>query len=190
LGELLSGAAPSCPRRFSTPFHFANGSVSPNRYWNTESYPGAHRLGSFRPMLLYGDFHHTCVRNIRPNTPEFPQELREMWFSNSACRSQGHRLLASHDIDPANPQTCLDIMTLSVTMPPASPLMGSRRIAVLLEDNQYTVPSCEQWNLLPTDSICHRARFRLPGRRLTFVGLALFVTPNANPVTGGGNGCR
>ena len=41
------------------------------------------------------------------------------------------------------------------------------------------------------DSICPpAARFRLPDRRLNFVGLRPYSSPNCNPLTGGpGNGC-
>jgi len=66
-------------------------------------------------MLLYGDFQpHMRTQYTAQYNLNFQQELaRNVVFQLGYVGSQGHRLLASHDIDPANPQTCLDIMTLS-----------------------------------------------------------------------------
>ena len=66
-------------------------------------------------MLLYGDFQpkmrtqYTAQYNFT-----LQRELaRDLVLQLGYVGSQGHRLLASHDINPGNPQTCLDLNNIS-----------------------------------------------------------------------------
>ena len=70
-------------------------------------------------MLLYGDFQpnmrtqYTAQYNLT-----IQRELaKDLVLQVGYVGSQGHRLLASHDINAANPQTCLDIATLANNNP-------------------------------------------------------------------------
>jgi len=93
-------------------------------------------------MLLYGDFQpHMRTQYTAQYNLNFQQELaRNVVFQLGYVGSQGHRLLASHDIDPANPQTCLDIMTLSANNAAGVSSYGvAADCGPFLEDNQYTV---------------------------------------------------
>jgi hypothetical protein len=66
-------------------------------------------------MLLYGDFQpHMRTQYTAQYNFNFQQEVaRNVVFQLGYVGSQGHRLLASHDINPANPQTCLDIIAFA-----------------------------------------------------------------------------
>ena len=70
-------------------------------------------------MLLYGDFQpkmrtqYTAQYNLT-----IQRELaKDIVLQLGYVGSQGHRLLASHDINAANPQTCLGIIALANTIP-------------------------------------------------------------------------
>jgi hypothetical protein len=109
--------------------------------------------------------------------------------------SQGHRLLATHDINPANPQTCLDIMALANNDPTSVSSYGAEAsCAQFGEDNQYSVTlPAANGTLLPNG-------FHLPngkvvqsaGQTLNLVGLRPYSSPNCDP-TGpaftSGTGC-
>ena len=86
--------------------------------------------------------------------------------------SQGHRLLATHDINYSNPQTCLDINTIS----------GPLTCAPFIEDSQYsvTVPNGFSFHM-PNGSIVTGT-----GQTLSFTGLRPYSSPQCNPLTGAG----
>ncbi len=193
------GGSTFVPATFlNTPFISQSGSVSPNPFTGILSpKPGtAQDWASFRPMLLYGDFQpHMRTQYTAQYNLNFQQELaRNVVFQLGYVGSQGHRLLASHDINPANPQSCLDIIALANNNPNSVTSYGSQATCgPFLEDDQFTVtlPASNSANLLPNG-------FHLPtggtiaaaGQTLNFVGLRPYSSPNCNPVTGGpGNGC-
>jgi Carboxypeptidase regulatory-like domain/TonB dependent receptor len=194
------GGSTFVPATFlNTPFISQSGSVSPNPFTGILSpKPGtAQDWASFRPMLLYGDFQpHMRTQYTAQYNLNFQQELaRNVVFQLGYVGSQGHRLLASHDINPANPQSCLDIIALANNNPNSVSSYGSpgATCGPFLEDDQFTVtlPASNSANLLPNG-------FHLPtggtiaaaGQTLNFVGLRPYSTPSCNPVTGGpGNGC-
>ena len=106
---------------FNTPFIGQNGGVNPNPFQGILSpTPGTQTdWASFRPMLLYGDFQpkmrtqYTAQYNFT-----IQRELsRDLVLQLGYVGSQGHRLLASHDINASNPQSCLGIIALSNANP-------------------------------------------------------------------------
>jgi hypothetical protein len=106
---------------FNTPFIGQNGGVNPNPFQGILSpTPGTQTdWASFRPMLLYGDFQpkmrtqYTAQYNFT-----LQRELsRDLVLQLGYVGSQGHRLLASHDINASNPQSCLGIIALANTNP-------------------------------------------------------------------------
>ena len=112
------GGSTFVPATFlNTPFISQTGSVSPNPFNGILSpTPGTPQdWASFRPMLLYGDFQpHMRTQYTAQYNLNFEQELaRNVVFQLGYVGSQGHRLLASHDINPANPQSCLDIIAIA-----------------------------------------------------------------------------
>jgi hypothetical protein len=87
--------------------------------------------------------------------------------------SQGHRLLATHDINYSNPQTCLDINAIE----------GDGTCGPFIEDSPYTVTVPNGFNFhMPNGSTVVGT-----GQTLNFVGLRPYSSPQCDPTTG--NGC-
>jgi hypothetical protein len=192
------GGSTYLPATFlNTPFISQSGALSPNPFTGILSpAPGTPQdWASFRPMLLYGDFQpHMRTQYTAQYNFNIQRELaRDLVLQVGYVGSQGHRLLASHDINAANPQSCLDIIALANNDPTSVSSYGSEATCgPFLEDDQFTVtlPS-SNGTLLPNG-------FHLPsggtiaatGQTLNFVGLRPYSSPNCNPVSGGpGNGC-
>ncbi len=119
------GGSTYLPATFlNTPFVAQSGTVNPNPFNGILSpAPGTPQdWASFRPMLLYGDFQpHMRTQYTAQYNLTIQRELaRNIVMQLGYVGSQGHRLLASHDINAANPQTCLDIMALPPTTQPTS----------------------------------------------------------------------
>ena len=99
---------------FNTPFVYqAGGSVAPNPFNGiltpTPGQPVDYSL--FRPILLYGEFqpHLRTQYTSQYNLTIQRQLTRDTMLQLGYVGSEGHRLLASHDINPSIPQTCLDM---------------------------------------------------------------------------------
>ena len=160
---------------FQSPNPF-NGIITPTRGQPTD-------LSLFRPILLYGEFEpHLRAQYTSQYNLTIQRELsNSMMFQIGYVGSQGHRLLASHDINPSNPQTCLDVNTV----------LGAGTCAPTSEDAQF---------IFPTGSVAPPGGFHLPygpngptvipaGTSLSglnLVGLRPYSSPNCNPFTGTG----
>ncbi|MGA7895618.1 MAG: hypothetical protein WCA49_20535, partial [Candidatus Sulfotelmatobacter sp.] len=92
--------------------------------------------------------------------------------------SQGHRLLASHDINASNPQTCLDIISIQ----------GMGACGPFAEDNAYGLTVPQGFNFhLPNGSIVTGAAGGTP---VQLVGLRPYSSPNCvQSGTNIGQGC-
>jgi hypothetical protein len=160
---------------FQTPNPFG-GIITPTKGQPTD-------LSLFRPILLFGEFQpHLRSQYTTQYNLTIQRELSQsMMFQIGYVGSQGHRLLASHDINPSNPQTCLDINTV----------LGDGTCAPTGEDEQF---------IFPTGSVAPPGGFHLPygpngptvlpaGTSLSglnLVGLRPYSSPNCNPFTGAG----
>lgn len=184
---------------FNTPFISQTGTTNPNPFNGILSpKPNtAQDWASFRPMLLFGDFQpHMRTQYTSQYNLTIQRELtRDVVMQLGYVGSQGHRLLATHDINPANPQTCLDIMALANNDPTSVSSYGAEATCAQFgEDNQYSVTlPAANGTLLPNG-------FHLPngkvvqsaGQTLNLVGLRPYSSPNCDP-TGpaftSGTGC-
>src|ERR1700733_10058775 len=160
---------------FQTPNPFG-GIITPTKGQPTD-------LSLFRPILLFGEFQpHLRAQYTSQYNLTIQRELSaSTMFQIGYVGSQGHRLLASHDINPSNPQTCLDINTV----------LGAGTCAPTGEDEQF---------LFPAGSVAPPGGFHLPygpngptvipaGTSLSglnLVGLRPYSSPNCNPFTGTG----
>jgi hypothetical protein len=188
---------------FNTPFVAQNGGINPNPFNGILSPPPgtAQDWSSFRPMLLYGDFQpHMRTQYTAQYNLTIQRELaRDIVLQFGYVGSQGHRLLASHDIDPGNPQTCLDLYNISQyyaalpQTPTNQALAAAYGCGPFLEDNQYILPA----NTIPTGYTLHMpygstAQYGPGNPALNLVGLRPYSSPNCNP-TGApfasGTGC-
>jgi len=176
---------------FNTPFVYqAGGAPAPNPF-NGVITPGpgqAVDYSLFRPLLLYGEFQpHLRTQYTAQYNLTIQRELaRDLMLQIGYVGSQGHRLLASHDINPSIPQTCLDINTV----------MGAGTCLPTDEDAQYIIPATavappggfhvpygpKGATVIPAGTSIGSVA---PGG-LDLVGLRPYSSPTCNPFTGAG----
>jgi hypothetical protein len=160
---------------FNTPFITQSGSTIPNPFNGVlNPKPGSPVDWSvFRPILLFGQF----PPNMRTQYSDqynfgIQRELRpDLVLQVNYVGSQGHRLLAIHDVNYANPQTCLDINTV----------LGAGSCTPFGEDIGYTIPA----GMIPSGMTFH-----LPNGQtvaggpnspaLDIVGLRRYSSPECN----------
>ncbi len=163
---------------FNTPYVFQNASVLPNGANGVlDPKPGtAQDWSLFEPILLFGEFQpHMRTQYAAQYNLTIQREIaRGTQLQIGYVGSQSHRLLASYDINRANPQTCLDINTYS----------GDGTCGVFGEDSQYfvTVPSGQPFHM-PDGTVLTGGP---GGTDLNLVGLRPFSSPNCVPTTGVG----
>ncbi len=173
---------------FNTPFVYqAGGPPAPNPFNGiltpTPGQPVDYSL--FRPLLLYGEFepHLRTQYTSQYNLTIQRQLTKDMMLQLGYVGSEGHRLLASHDIDPSSPQTCLDMYNLYNLNPNNVTSFGTpTQCGPFLEDTQWsvTVPKGFQFHM-PSGQVVTGT-----GQNLQFVGLRPYSSPSCNPFTGGG----
>jgi hypothetical protein len=192
---------------FNTPFVGQNGGVNPNPFQGILSpAPGTQTdWASFRPMLLYGDFQpkmrtqYTAQYNFT-----IQRELaRDVVLQLGYVGSQGHRLLASHDINPANPQSCLGIQALANTNAAwVTDGFGSQTTCgPFAEDNSFlisplavapqgglVVPYTGNGGGNPTVIPAGTTIGSVAPNGIFLPGLRPYSSPNCNPMSGGGLG--
>jgi hypothetical protein len=148
--------------------------------------------GVFRPILLFGEFQpHMRTQYSSQYNLTIQRELtRDMKLQIGYVGSQGHRLLATHDINYGNPQTCLDILALANHDPTNVSSYGSpSSCGTYSADNQFTVTLDPSVVSDPTDPI---STFHMPdgttmalnGQTLNFVGIRKYSSPQCDPTTG------
>jgi hypothetical protein len=101
---------------FNTPFVNQGQYESPNPFGGiiTPTKGAPTDLSLFRPILLYGEFaphlrsQYTTQYNLTIQRDLSNSTMLQVGYVGS----QGHRLLATHDINPSIPQTCLDIINI------------------------------------------------------------------------------
>ncbi len=175
---------------FNTPFVSQNGVQSPNPFTGfidpTRGQPVD--LSIFRPMLFYGDFqpHLRSQYTAQYNLTIQRQLGNNLMAQIGYVGSEGHRLLASHDINPSDPQTCLDINSV----------LGAGTCAPTGEDEQFIIPAGDVAPaggfhvpygpngpaVIPAGATIGSVA---PGG-LNLVGLRPYSSPNCNPYTGAG----
>ena len=173
---------------FNTPFVYqAGGSPAPNPFNGiltpTPGQPVDYSL--FRPLLLYGEFepHLRTQYTSQYNLTIQRQLTKDMMLQLGYVGSEGHRLLASHDINPSSPQTCLDMYNLYNLNPNNVTSFGTpTQCGPFLEDTQWsvTVPNGFQFHM-PSGQVVTGT-----GQTLQFVGLRPYSSPSCNAFTGGG----
>jgi len=168
---------------FTNPNPF-NGVITPTKGAPTD-------LSLFRPILLYGEFQpHLRSQYTSQYNLTIQRELsHSTMFQIGYVGSEGHRLLASHDINPSTPQTCLDIMNIAAANPGNVSSYGlPATCGPTVEDSQWsvTVPQGYVFHL-PNGSTLTGAAGGTP---VQLVGLRPYSSPNC--VTNGpniGTGC-
>src|SRR4029077_8725987 len=165
----------------------ANGILNPKRGSSVD-------WSQFRPILLFGQFQP----NMRSQYSDqynltIEHQLRsDLKLMVGYVGSQGHRLLATHDLNYGNPQTCLDIAALANHNPSNVQSFGSNgSCGQFSADSQFNVLLDPTVTTDPTNpiSIFHMpdgTTLPLNGQNLNFVGLRRYSSPQCNPLTGAG----
>ena len=178
---------------FNTPFVSQSGStgnltIAPNPFNGVlNPKPGqAVDWSSFRPILLFGELEpklraqYTAQYNFG-----IQRELsKDLVLSLGYVGSQGHRLLATKDLNFGNPQTCIDLQNIS-------DLTGDTNLSCgpFFADSPFSIAAGE----IPAGVTLHmpygpQAVVTGPNPTpITLVGLRRFSSPSCNPFTG--NGC-
>jgi hypothetical protein len=168
---------------FQTPNPFG-GIITPTKGQPTD-------LSLFRPILLFGEFQpHLRSQYTSQYNLTVQRELsNSLMFQIGYVGSEGHRLLASHDINPSSPQTCLDIISIANANPANVNSFGSQATCgPTAEDTQWsvTIPSGFPFHM-PNGSV-----LRGTGQTINLVGLRPYSSPNCNPLSTAfapGTGC-
>jgi hypothetical protein len=182
------------PPYIPTPNPF-NGIITPTKGQPTD-------LSLFRPILLYGEFEpHLRSQYTTQYNLTIQRELsNSTMFQIGYVGSQGHRLLATHDINPSNPQTCLDMSNISTYYANQAPTTANQALAVAygcgptVEDSDWVLPA----NTIPAGYTLHMPygsvrQYAGPvNPALNLVGLRPYSSPNCNPASTAftaGTGC-
>lgn len=169
---------------FNLPFQYQDGSIAPNPFNGILNPPRGQPVdwSLFRPILLYGQ----AAPEIRSQYAEqynltIQRELaKNLVLQVAYVGRQGHRLLATQDINAGNPQTCLDL----------NQILGVGTCGQYGADSEYTIPSGK---VLPVDlhlpygsAKVIPAGTTIGNAGITLVGLRPFSSPNCEPTTGEG----
>jgi hypothetical protein len=174
---------------FNTPFVGQGEFQNPNPFNGFITPPRGQPvdLSLFRPILLYGEFqpHLRTQYSVQYNLTVQRQLANNMMLQVGYVGSQGHRLLAGHDINPSNPQSCLDIISIANADPSAVTSYGAQATCgPTVEDSQWSVNVPQGFAFhLPNGSVVTGAPGGTP---LSLVGLRPYSSPNCNPTTGAG----
>lgn len=167
---------------FNLPFEGQNGSVSPNPFHGILN-PAAGQpvdWSTFRPILLFGQFlPHQRSQYAEQYNLTLQRELgADTVLQVAYVGSQGHRLLVTHDLNPSDAQTCLDLDTI----------LGSGTCGPFGEDTIFNVPA----GAIPAGVTLHLPYGSVPtvsgpnNPAITLVGLRPYSSPLCEPTTGAG----
>jgi hypothetical protein len=140
--------------------------------------------GLFRPNTLFGQFqpHMRSQYSAQYNLTIQRELTKDLKLEVGYVGSQGHRLLATHDINYGNPQTCLDI----------NDILGPLTCGPYFADSAFTIPA---------GSVTGPHGLHLPygpngptvipanttlNNDITLVGLRRYSSPQCDPMTGTG----
>lgn len=147
----------------------------------------------FEPMLLFGDFqpHMRTQYSAQYNFTVQRQLAHDMKLEVGYVGSQGHRLLATHDINYSNPQTCLDIANISAANPASVQDGFGNNVTCgqFLEDAPFVI---QQNTVLPNslhlpyaqNSSVIPAGTNVGPNGITLIGLRPYSSPQCNPLNG------
>jgi hypothetical protein len=169
---------------FNLPFQYQDGSTAPNPFNGILNPPRGQPVdwAMFRPILLYGQ----AAPDIRSQYAEqynltIQRELaKDLVLTVAYVGRQGHRLLATQEINPGNPQTCLDL----------NANLGAGTCTQFGADSSYFIDPGFKLTSdlhLPYGANKVLSAGTVIGKDgLTLVGLRPFSSPNCEPSTAAG----
>ena len=140
--------------------------------------------GMFRPNTLFGQFQPNMRSqySAQYNLTIERQLAKNMKLQVSYVGSQGHRLLATHDINYGNPQTCLDIIDI-LGDGSCGPYFADTAISI--PAGSVTGPNGLHLPYGPNGPTLIPANTTL-ANDITLVGLRRYSSPQCDPMTGTG----
>jgi carboxypeptidase family protein len=179
---------------FNTPFQDQSGTFTYPNPFGLPSLSGVNGIlnptrgqpvdwGMFRPILLFGQFQPKMRSqySAQYNLTIERELTRDLKLQVGYVGSQGHRLLATHDLNFGNPQTCLDL----------NAVLGDGTCGPYFADSTFTIPG---GTVLPVDFHLPYAQNNsvipagttLGPNGITLVGLRRYSSPQCDPLTGTG----
>ncbi len=169
-----------------TPYVDQSGDVFPNPFNGILTPPRGQAVdwSQFRPMTFFGEF----PPNLRMQySDQYNLTIKrqlpgDILLQVGYVGSQGHRLLASYEINPGNPTTCNQLNTI----------LGDGTCGPFGEDSSYTIPA---------GTVIPAGGFQLPynagsggltvpagvlANPITLVGIRQYSSPLCQPLTGVG----
>ncbi|MBZ5516540.1 MAG: carboxypeptidase regulatory-like domain-containing protein [Acidobacteriia bacterium] len=167
---------------FNLPFEGQDGTVNPNPF-NGILDPQRGKpvdFSVFRPILLFGQFQPRlrAQYSVQYDFTIQRQVTDNLFIQVGFVGSQGHRLLATHDLNYGNPQTCLDIIAIQ----------GPDACGPFFADSSFFIPA----NSIPAGVTLHLPYGSVPSVTgpdnpdITLVGLRQYSSPFCEPTTGAG----
>src|SRR5882672_3121823 len=166
---------------FNTPFQYQDGNSAPNPFNGILNPPRGQSVAweNFRPILLYGQFapHMRSQYAEQYNLSIQREIVRDLVFQVAYVGRQGHRLLATKDLNHGNAQTCLGLQSISNATGD-----GGLSCGQFLSDNSFFIPAGE----IPNGMTLHLPYGSVPTvtgpnpTDITLVGLRPFSSPNSN----------
>ncbi len=172
---------------FNTPFQYQDGTSAPNPFNGILNPPRGQPVEweNFRPILLYGQFapHMRSQYAEQYNFSIQREIIRDLVFQVAYVGRQGHRLLATKDLNHGNAQTCLDLQNISLATGDSGLSCGQ-----FFADSSFFIPAGE----IPNGMTLHLPYGSVPTvtgpnpTDISLVGLRPFSSPNCEPTTGEG----
>lgn len=173
---------------FNRPFEDQSGTFSyPNPFNGILNPPRGQAVdwSTFRPILLFGQFQPKMRSqySAQYNLTIQHQITNDLKFQIGYVGSQGHRLLATHDLNYGNPQTCIDLHNISV----ATGNTGIDCGPYYADSAFYLNPGDIPTGMSLTMPYGSQATVTGPNPTpITLVGLRKYSSPNCDPFTGTG----
>jgi carboxypeptidase family protein len=172
---------------FNTPFVLQDGTPVPNPFngFLDPQRRTPQDWSVFRPILLFGQFqpHLRTQYSAQYNLTIQREIAKDMVLQVGYVGSQGHRLLATHDVNFSNPQTCLDLQAMSVALGDDNLACGQ-----FFSESSYFI---QPGTVLPNDlHLPYGSTPVVPSgtvvgpNGITLVGLRPFSSPLCEPLTG------
>ena len=168
---------------FNTPFYPQSGGFAyPNPFNGIQDPPRGQPVdwAAFRPALLFGEFqpHMRSQYSSQYNLTIQRELAKDLVLQVGYVGSQAHRLLATTDLNRANPQTCLDINAIAAADPSGNSVLSfdtpGATCNQFAEDNQFQVTVPNGFNFhLPNGQTLQGT-----GQTIFFTGIRPYSSPN------------
>jgi hypothetical protein len=172
---------PFAQQNCAVPCHVGGPGVLPNPFGTILNPPHGTAIdwSVFRPIVLFGELQPKLRSQYTEqyNLSIQREVLKNTVLSVGYVGSQGHRLLATHDISPGMPQTCLDIAAIS-----------GLSCGPFAADSQIIIPAgtqiAPQGLHLPYGPTPFIAGGTVLANQINLVGLRPYSSPQCDPTTG------